>query len=367
MTKIAILTNAHAANQYSMIGYGSILIKAARNSGFDVVEWRGASLFSRLPLSQRLQKLALKVDRFLVTPLKLLGRKADLVHVVDPGNCIYLPLTRYSRLVVTVHDMIPWLVRDNRLSGFSPSRTGKWLMDFIVNQLTRADHIICDSQSTLQDVLYFTNLSMEKMSVVYIPVLQKIEPSSFDACDRLRARLLLPPRSPLIFNVGRGFYKNRKTILKIFARVLATLPDTHFVLVGALTSAEQDLAEQLELYPYLHVFPQLSADDIVSLYSTTAVFLFPSLYEGFGLPVVEARMCGTPVVCSNAGSLPEVAGPETIMFAPDAIVELASACIKFIQSGRRPAPECPYKFDPKSWADTHHKIYDQLSLERRHK
>jgi len=360
MTKIAILTNARAADQRSMIGYGSLLIDTARNSGFEVVEWRGASLFSLLPLKGRLLKLALNLDRFIVTPLKLLGRKADLVHVVDPGNCVYLPLTRHRQSVVTVHDMIPWLARDSRLVGFVPTRTGKWLMDLIVARLAKVNQLICVSESTRTDVLNFVDVSSENVKVIYIAVFQQIEPSSREACYQLRTKFNLPLHKSLVFHVGRNFYKNRETILKVASRVRATLPETHLVFVGEPSSNERALADQLQLCPHLHVLPQVSAEDMATLYSTAAVLLFPSLYEGFGLPVVEARMCGTPVVCSDAGSLPEVAGPETVMASPNAIEELASACIALIQSGKRPAPERPSKFDPLTWAKAHHEIYNKL-------
>ena len=363
MTKIAILTNSRAASQFSMIGYGSLLIEAARNGGFEVVEWRGVSLFSRLPFTGQLLKLARNMDRFILTPLKLLGRKADLVHVVDPGNCIYLPLTSHRQSVVTVHDMIPWLARDKRLVGFTPTRSGLWLMERIVAQLAKVNLIVCDSESTRKDVLEFVNVTSEKTKVVYIAVFQRVEPSPSDACDLFRVRFDLPLHKPLVFHIGRNFYKNRKTILKVFAQVRTTLPETHLVLVGEPSADEHILADQLNLGTHMHVLPQLSVEDITALYSTSEVLLFPSLYEGFGLPIVEARMCGTPVVCSNAGSLPEVAGPETVMAAPNAIDELASACVELIQCGQRPAPERPTQFDPLIWAEAHHKIYNQLLAE----
>lgn len=345
-----------------MIGYGSLLIDAARENGFNVAEWRAASLFARLPLSGRAKKFALNLDRFIVTPIKLLGRRASLVHVVDPGNCIYVPLTRHTRSVVTVHDMIPWLSRDNRLNGFSPTFTGQWLMKQILKQLGRSEQIICDSESTKRDLLNFSTISSDSVRVVYIPVFQRMGPSTSDAATSLRTKLNLPLEAPLILHIGRNFYKNREAVLQVTPLVRKALPDTQLVLVGKLTSAQRALAEQLELGPALHVLTHVSSDDMATLYSTSALLLFPSLYEGFGLPVVEARMCGTPVVCSNAGSLPEVAGLETVVTGPNAIDEMAAACISLIRSGARPEPEAPPEFDLEAWTKTHSTIYKKLLM-----
>src|SRR6056297_3647932 len=123
---IAILTNARAADQRSMIGYGEMVLEAAVQSGHEVVEFRPASLLGRL-LLERIgglsRKLANNLDRFLVTPLKHAGKKAIIVHVVDPSNAVYLQLIRHKRSIVTVHDMIPYLARDGRLQCWQPTRT----------------------------------------------------------------------------------------------------------------------------------------------------------------------------------------------------------------------------------------------------
>ena len=124
---LAILTNARAADQRSMIGYGELLLGAARASGREAVEVRPVSaLGAALPAEMKggLRKVAGNLDRFGLSPLAMLGRRAEVVHVVDPGNAVYLPLIRHRRSIVTVHDMIPYLARDGRLQGWQPTRTG---------------------------------------------------------------------------------------------------------------------------------------------------------------------------------------------------------------------------------------------------
>ena len=96
MTTLAILTNSRTADQRSMIGYGEMLLQAARLTKHEVLEFRCASLFGNmLPkrIQGRIRKLINNLDRFLVTPFMLAGRRADIVHVADPGNAVYLPLS----------------------------------------------------------------------------------------------------------------------------------------------------------------------------------------------------------------------------------------------------------------------------------
>lgn len=321
---IAILTNARAADQRSMIGYGELLLDAARQGGARVVEWRGASLFARLPLRGRARKLALNLDRFVVTPLALLGRRADIVHVVDPGNCIYLPLTRHRHSIVTVHDLIPHLAAAGRLQGFRPTATGRLLMARILRRLARVDRIVCVSQATRRDLLEIAGVDPDRVSVIPNAVFQPMAPAAPEACRALRARHAIPEGAPLVLHVGRNFYKNRPMVLEVFARVRAARPEARLVLVGALEPALRAQAGRLGLTDALHVLDFVAREDMAALYTTASVLLFPSLYEGFGLPVLEARMCGTPVVCSDAGSLPEVAGSRTLMAGPDEVDRLAA-------------------------------------------
>jgi len=316
---LAILTNARAADQRSMIGYGEMVLESARQTDHEVVEFRPASLLGRL-LPQRIgglpRKLANNLDRFVVTPLKLAGKRADIVHVVDPGNAVYLPLLRHRRSIVTVHDMIPYLARDGKLPGWRPTRTGRWLMNRITARLARVDHIVCVSHATKRDLLAYVDIPEERVSVIHNAVFQPMEPASAKACADLRARLGLPPDAPLILHVGRNWYKNRETVLEVAAKVREERPDVHLVMVGALTPALAAQAERLGLGDMLHVLHRVTSEDMPALYTTASVLLFPSHYEGFGLPVLEARLCGTPVVCSDAGSLSELPGG-ALVFSPE--------------------------------------------------
>ena len=368
MTTIAILTNARAADQRSMIGYGELVLEAARATGARVVEWRGASAFARLPLGGRWRKLALNLDRFIITPLMLAGRRADIVHVVDPGNCVYLPLTRHRRSIITVHDLIPYLAAAGRLEGFRPTLTGRWLMRAILHRLARADRIVSVSQATRADLLALTAAAPDRVVVIPNAVFQPMAPASADACQSLRHRLGLPPGAPFVLHVGRNFYKNRGAVLEAVAQLRARRPEVHLVLVGALEPPLAARAETLGLGPALHVIDHVARDDMAALYTAARVLLFPSLYEGFGYPVLEAQMCGTPVVCSNGGALAEVAGEGASIVAPTDIAAMAAAAEAALDDGAARSAgvdrgrKNAAKFTQTAWFAAHARLYGE-SLE----
>lgn len=315
-----------------------MVLEAARQTDHRVLDFRPTSLLGRL-LPARIgglaRKLANNLDRFVLTPLKFAGHKADIVHVVDPGNTVYLPLIRHGRSIVTVHDMIPYLARDGKLQGWQPTRTGRLLMDRITAQLATVDHIVCVSDATKRDLLSYVDIPEERVSVIHNAVFNPMKPASSDACEDLRARLNLPAAAPLILHIGSTWYKNREGVLEVAAKVRAERPDVHLVMVGALTPKLISKSERLELTDALHIVDRVAPEDMATLYTTAAVLLFPSHYEGFGLPVLEAQMCGTPVVCSDRGALPEVLHPKNHAFAPDDYAGLAACCLSLLQKNAR--------------------------------
>lgn len=335
---LAILTNAGAADQRSMIGYGEMLIEAAQQSEHDVVEFRPVSLFGGwLPKKVQgpLRRLASNLDRFILTPLTFAGKRADIVVVVDPGNVVYLPLIRHRRSITVVHDMIPYLARDKILLGWRPSLTGRWLMKRIMGRLSHVDHIVCVSHATKRDLLFYVRIPEDRVSVIHNAVFQPMAPARPEACAEMRMRLAIPPGAPLILHIGRNFYKSRETVLEVVARVREALPDVRLVMVGALTPALKAQAALLALDDALHVFERVPPADMATLYTTASVLLFPSLYEGFGLPVLEAQMCRLPVVCTGDGALAEVAGDGAYVCRTRSREEMISAVVSVLTDPER--------------------------------
>jgi glycosyltransferase involved in cell wall biosynthesis len=332
---IAIVTNARAAAQHSMMGYGTMVLETARKLFPHVRELEASSALSaytdRWPVPTRARKVIRDLERFIVSPLLLTRNGADIVHVIDPGNSVYLPLLRFESVVVTVHDLIPYLCLSGRLHGFTPSRKGRALMRQIAKRLTRADRLICVSEATRRDVLELFDPDPARVVVISNAVFQDVGPSSPEARERLRSALDLSPDVPIVLHVGKGFYKNRTTVIRAFAKLARSRPDARLILVGAVESDLVSMMEAEGIAGLVTVLYEVSASRLKDLYTTADVVLFPSIYEGFGYPVIEAQICGTPVICSDAGSLPEVAGDGALVFPCEDAEAMAKAAERLIE------------------------------------
>lgn len=360
--KIAILTNARMGEQQSttsMIGYGELLLDAARRAGAHVSEWRCLSLLSRLPLPQRWLKLATQIDRFLLTPIAFMGRRADLVHVADHGNSIYLPFVCARKTVVTVHDLIPFLARDGRIAGFTPSFFGRLAMHATLFCLMRTGTLISPSTSTIRDLTAYLPRRRAETLLLSNAVFLPLRRESPAVVAEFRRRYDIKADAPLVLHLGRGFYKNRDFVLEVFAQVRKSAPKARLLLVGALEPALEHRAAQLGLTDALCVIGQVPRDDMAALYSSANVLLFPSLYEGFGYPVVEAGLCGTPVVCSDGGSLAEVARGATALPLAAGAAGFAKAVLAALDAPPQfVAPICTQD----DWIGRHHALYAALLI-----
>lgn len=371
MADLAILTNARAADQRSMIGYGELLLENARRAGYDVTEFRSVSLMSRLlpgRVGDRpIAKLFGNLDRFGATPLALAGRRAEIVHVVDPGNVLYLDVIRHRVSIVTVHDFIPYLCVVGRLEGFRPTASGRRLMAAILRRLKRVDRIVCVSDSTRRDLLSLVELDSARVVTIPNAVFQPMRPATPEECRAVRARLGLPARGTIILHVGsNSFYKNRRMVLEVFARVAPLHPDGVLLFVGPRSPDLVELAAALGLAGRIHFAERADRADMAAIYSAASILLFPSLYEGFGYPVLEAQLCRTPVVCSNAGSLAEVGGDAVMTAEPRDVNALALAVDKILADPevrehlRRAGMVNARRFGIECWRKAHDHVYGSV-------
>jgi glycosyltransferase involved in cell wall biosynthesis len=192
-----------------------------------------------------------------------------------------------------------------------------------------ATHIIAISESTKQDVTEFCNIPPEKISVVHLGIEPRFRPvQDSDALRSFRKRYSLG--EPYLLFVGtRQYYKNFTALLKAF--FLSGL-DRDFLLVafGSEPVWTEEEAEVLRTQGRgrenrVRLGGYLKEDELPLAYSGASCLIYPSLYEGFGLPILEAMACGTPVICSSSASLPEVGGNAPMYFEGKSIESLIEA------------------------------------------
>ena len=245
----------------------------------------------------------------------LAGRPADLYHWLDASMAAFIPAGYLSRSVATVHDLIPLLQRRGELPG-RPSWPAAWLIRRGVDALRGCAALCADSAATKADLARLAGIAA-RIAVVPVP-LRPLPP------PRPAAIAGLASGDRFILHVGHNAaYKNRAGVLDVFAQ-LRDVPDVHLVMVGPAPAPE--LRARAGALANVHFAGPVDDAALHDLYRRAALFLFPSLYEGYGMPVLEAMATGCPVVCSTAPALVEVAG-EAALTAPAADpAALAAQC-----------------------------------------
>jgi glycosyltransferase involved in cell wall biosynthesis len=222
------------------------------------------------------------------------------------------PIWGRSRRVTTVHDLI--------YARFPEAHAGlrdKGMRVLVPAAARRSARLIADSQSTAADIVELLGLPAERIDVVPLG-LGTVRHAAPSPEGELRARFELGERAVLLSLSAKRPHKNLLALIAALARMA---PEERPVLVlpGYATPHEAELrarAQELGLDGDVRFPGWISTEDIEGLWAIAVAFVYPSLYEGFGLPVLEAMARGVPVACSNASSLPEVAGDAALLFDP---------------------------------------------------
>ncbi len=247
-------------------------------------------------LWQRL-RLPLYIERF-TGPL-------DILHAPD----FVLPPT-HARTLLTVHDLT-FLVHPD---CFEPALQ-RYLARVVPRSLRRASRILVDSQATHDDLMRLLRVPADRVTVVYPGVDPRFRPLPAHLTEPVRQKLALPPE----FLLFVGTLEPRKNLVRLL-EAFATLQSEHALVIagrkGWLYADIFQAVERLNLQQRVHFLDFVTDEDLPALYNLASAFVYPSLYEGFGLPVVEALSCGTAVVAGRRASLPEVAGDAAVLVDP---------------------------------------------------
>src|SRR5690349_19316055 len=290
-------------------------------------ERRHVAEFDPLPDNFELLEYAHQPGTFrthLHLPWLLKKRRVDILHM----PWFYAPAIVPSRLLITVHDLSDVLAPP--VGASPPVQTGR--LFFARRALNRADHIFAVSHASKRDLARFFHIPESKISVVYDAVDERFlsEPLPADA-DRILERHAV--NSPYVLYAGNiRPQKNLPRLIEAFAVAKAELrgnpefDQLKLLVIGEALNRHADLrravvrARVREDVRFLGFVPR---PVLRVFYSRASAFLFPSLYEGFGLPPLEAMAHGTPVLTSNVSSLPEVFHGAAVLVNPDNVFEIA--------------------------------------------
>ncbi len=219
-----------------------------------------------------------------------------------------------AKTVFTLHDLIFLHFPEFHLPY------NRWFLTLDMPRFLRAANaIVTPSDCSRQDAIKFYNLPPHKITVIYEGAAPHFQPATNPAdLARVKAAYHLPDE--FILHVGTiEPRKNLARLLEAFQSLLADFPNLYLVLIGKRGWLYDDFFQRLQALGLTErvIFPgYIAGDDLPAVYQLARLLAYPSLYEGFGLPPLEAMACGTPVVCSNAASLPEVVGDAGLLVEP---------------------------------------------------
>ena len=258
--------------------------------------------------------------RYFTLPLHLKKYSLDVIH--DPYELGAFTFGGSFRKIITVHDLTPLLF---------PSLLKK--MDVIFHRLllkktiNNADKIITVSYHTQKDLITYLNVPKDKIKVIYNGNDARFQPLNYIEISKVREKYKLPER--FILSVG-GLHpiKNISRLLKAYNLSRRNGLNHKLVIVGMVMDKVSEIFQTLKglnLEDQVIFTGKVPDNDLVGLYNSADLFIYPCLYAGFGLPPLEAMSCGTPVIASNNSSLPEVVGDAGLLINPYDITEIADA------------------------------------------
>ena len=246
-------------------------------------------------------------------PIQWVTGELDLFHSPD---FTLPPIQGNIPTLLTVHDLSFVHFPDT----FTPALVN-YLNGVVPRSVQRATHILADSQATKRDLMGIWNTPSDKITVLLAGVNERFQPETDEQLlTAVRAKYKLGD-APYLLSLGTIHpRKNYQMLIKAFKQIAEQYPHNLYIAGGKGWLYEPVFAEieAQGLTERVRFIGFVDDDDLPALYSAATLFLFPSLYEGFGLPLLEAMGCGVPVVTSNASSLPEVAGDSARQLDPTA-------------------------------------------------
>lgn len=247
--------------------------------------------------------------------------KTELFHATDH----LLPCLSHPRSVFTLHDLTPLT-----FPATHTQLNRRFLQLMLPHFLRAANLVIADSISTQRDAVRLYGLTTERVRVVHLGVDPRFQPAPHDIQEQVRAHYHLPDHFILSVSTLEP-RKNLITLLDAYHALRAERSDVSLVIAGGCGWHSEPFFNRLRalgLENTVHLLGRVPDEDLPALYTLAEVFAFPSLYEGFGLPVLEAMASGTPVISSDTSSLPEVVGNAGLLLPPNDVLRWKEALMQ---------------------------------------
>lgn len=266
----------------------------------------------------RLSNLLFSQINRVISGLHILGRHYDVFHTTF-FHPYFLPIIGKKPFVLTYHDLIKEKFGDKYAHlDHIGTKSKKKLLE-------RASAIIAVSHCTKNDLVEIYNVNPEKITVVY-------HATNFGKIAPAPNFSIQTPAHYFLYVGARNDYKNFPLFLEAFQKLHIKYPDVHLICAGGgkFSPAEKEEMSRLKIQNAVHFF-DINDEILYRLYQNAIAFVYPSLYEGFGIPILEAFACQCPVLLSNASCFPEVAQQAALYFEPDSSISMANQMERVFQ------------------------------------
>lgn len=320
--KILLIGNYAPDRQESMQRFANLLESELRARGHCVqlLQPRARLNHDGAPPSGRAKWLGY-IDKFVLFPalLKRAARRADIVHICDHANAYYVRFLGGKPHLLTCHDMLAIRSALGLVPQHSTGATGKLLQTFILRNLNHARAVACVSQNTREQLLELTHLDESVVSVVENGLNYPYSPMPAVQADALIQSYFGGKIPPFILHVGGNqWYKNREGVLQIYRALCDKMGGETLVLVMAGKEFSPEMEEYCaknNLHNVIRV-EGASNEELRAFYSRAEAFLFPSLAEGFGWPIVEAQACGCRAMTTDLPPMNHIGSDAAILCDP---------------------------------------------------
>jgi glycosyltransferase involved in cell wall biosynthesis len=335
--KIQLFVRSYV-DKYGLSRYTESICTALENAGIDY-----RIVTPEYPLWVKaahaiLQPFGFDTKRFFTTyPISAQLDKNALIHLTTQQMATMLWRRPHLHpTVITVHDIIPYLFRNDKEQSTFRHPFDYYVDGKAMHHLVNADLLISISQFTKKTLIENLSIPEGKIHVV----LYGVDHNTFkpvEVADNFHSRYEIPGDHKIILYVGsENPRKNLTGLMKAFATLKPKESKYMILKIGTPEYIPQyqklkALIQDLSLEDNVTFINHPTEEDLVAFYNVADLFVFPSIYEGFGLPPLEAMACGTPVVCSNAASLPEVVGDAAITFDPYDTAAIAGAMRRVLE------------------------------------
>jgi glycosyltransferase involved in cell wall biosynthesis len=240
-------------------------------------------------------------------------------------------------VVITVHDIVPYMTRRDPEQNVYMHFYDRWMDHLAMRNLRKADYLIAISEFTKKMLIEKLGCDDSKIQVILYGLDHELF-RPLQVTQEFRSRYQLDPEIKYLVYVGsENPRKNLKTLVYALQKIKTNFPNIRLLKIGTPEYLINYQLLQKQIYDlglenHIKFIDHPTQEDLIRFYSIADIFVFPSLFEGFGMPPLEAMACGAPVVCSNATSLPEVVGDAAITVNPLDITGWADAICEVLDN-----------------------------------